>query len=132
MTRVFADTDFFLALINEKDAAHKLALRYSLSHDHMLLTTCWVLSELADALATVEHRSIFAKILADLHANQQTSIVYPPETLFYQAVDLYQDRLENDWTLTDCISFVVMQHYGLKDALTLDHRFEQAGFTILL
>ncbi len=32
----------------------------------------------------------------------------------------------------DCISFVVMQQYGLTEALTADHHFEQAGFTVLL
>jgi predicted nucleic acid-binding protein len=39
---------------------------------------------------------------------------------------------DKEWGLTDCISFVVMQEQGLTDALTADHHFEQAGFTILL
>ena len=41
-------------------------------------------------------------------------------------------RLDKDWSLTDCISFIVMRRRGLTDALTSDHHFEQAGFTILL
>jgi uncharacterized protein len=37
-----------------------------------------------------------------------------------------------EWSLTDCISFVVMKERGLTDALTPDRHFEQAGFKILL
>ena len=47
------------------------------------------------------------------------------DTSFYLAVD-------KEWSLTDCTSFVVMQEEGLTDALTTDHHFEQAGFTVLL
>ena len=39
---------------------------------------------------------------------------------------------DKEWTLTDCISFVVMQREGITDALTADHHFEQAGFVALL
>ena len=49
------------------------------------------------------------------------------DTAFYIA-----QRLDKDWSLTDCISFVVMRRRGLTDALTSDHHFEQAGFSILL
>ena len=38
----------------------------------------------------------------------------------------------NLWSLTDCISFMVMDDEGLKEALTADRHFEQAGFTALL
>jgi predicted nucleic acid-binding protein len=47
-------------------------------------------------------------------------------------VELYAERPDKDWSLTDCISFVVMRHQGVTQALTGDHHFEQAGFTALL
>ncbi len=132
MTRVFADTYYFLALINVKDAAHQRALQFSQSHDNPLLTTCWILTELADGLSAVAHRPIFAKILADLRADPETIIVPPSETLFSQGIDLYCARPDKNWSLTDCISFVIMQQHGLKEALMADRHFEQAGFNILL
>jgi predicted nucleic acid-binding protein len=52
--------------------------------------------------------------------------------LFDQGFELYARRLDKDWSLTDCISFVVMREHGLTHALTGDHHFEQAGFRILL
>jgi predicted nucleic acid-binding protein len=46
-------------------------------------------------------------------------------------VDLYQKRGDKEWSLTDCILFVVMTREGIAEALTGDHHFEQAGFSIL-
>ena len=51
------------------------------------------------------------------------------DTVYYL---LFAKRPDKEWSLTDCISFIVMQEYGLTEALTADHHFEQAGFTILL
>jgi len=45
---------------------------------------------------------------------------------------MYQRRPDKNWSLTDCISFVVMQDHGITEALTGDHHFEQAGFVALL
>jgi uncharacterized protein len=132
MTRVFADTYYFFALINVKDAAHQRALRFSQAHDNPLLTTGWILTELADGLSAVVHRPIFPKILAGLRADPETIIIPPSEMLLSQGIDLYCARPDKDWSLTDCISFVVMQQHGLKEALTADRHFEQAGFQILL
>lgn len=42
------------------------------------------------------------------------------------------ERPDKDWSLTDCISFLVMKDFGLTDAFTADHHFEQAGFTAWL
>jgi hypothetical protein len=52
--------------------------------------------------------------------------------LFAAGVELYATRPDKEWSLTDCISFVVMEREGLTDALTGDRHFEQAGFKVLL
>lgn len=46
--------------------------------------------------------------------------------------DLYRQRLDKGWSLTDCISFVAMQDANLADALSADEHFRQAGFRPLL
>lgn len=52
--------------------------------------------------------------------------------IFERGVELYHSRLDKQWSLTDCISFVVMSEEGIAEALTGDHHFEQAGFVALL
>ena len=54
------------------------------------------------------------------------------KTLFGARVEFYSARGDKDWTLTDCISFVVMKREDLTEALTGDKHFEQAGFNTLL
>ena len=51
---------------------------------------------------------------------------------FDRGVNPYRERPDKDWPLTDCISFAVMHEFGLRDALTCDRHFEQAGFRELL
>ena len=52
--------------------------------------------------------------------------------MFERGLDLFVNRPDKEWSLTDCISFVVMREHGLTEALTADHHFEQAGFVRLL
>jgi uncharacterized protein len=52
--------------------------------------------------------------------------------LFERALTLFGARSDNEWGMTDCISFVVMQERNLTHALTTDGHFDQAGFENLL
>lgn len=132
MRCVFADTFYFLALLNVKDAAHDRAVALSESQDSALLTTAWVLTELADGLASSPRRDAFRRVVAGLRSDPDTIVVPPSQSLFEQGTELYNARSDKNWSLTDCISFVVMEQYGIQDALTGDRHFEQAGFRALL
>jgi uncharacterized protein len=132
MNAAFADTYYYLAFLSESDAAHEDALRLSRALASRTVTTAWVLTEVADALASPELRSLFLTLYQRLRDNPKVTIVPPSEELFEQGVRLFARRPDKSWSLTDCISFAVMQQHGLTDALTGDHHFEQAGFRVLL
>jgi len=129
---VFADTFYFLALLHLGDIAHARALSLSQTSSDLLLTTTWVLTEVADALAVPGMRESFPRLLATLRGDPACTIIPPTLTLFEQGVELYAERPDKGWSLTDCISFVVMRQQGITQALTGDHHFEQAGFRALL
>ena len=59
-------------------------------------------------------------------------VVRVDKEIFGEAWRLYSERLDKEWSFTDCTSFIVMNSMGLTDAFTSDHHFEQAGFNILL
>lgn len=72
------------------------------------------------------------EILREPRADDRVSIVPMDQELFDRGVALYGERLDKEWSVTDCISFIVMREQGVTDALTGDHHFEQVGFTALL
>ena len=47
-------------------------------------------------------------------------------------MDLFEQRSDKEWSLTECLSFVVMGDEGIAEALTGDKHFEQAGYMALL
>jgi hypothetical protein len=59
-------------------------------------------------------------------------IMPPTAALFDQGLALFAERQDKAWSLPDCISFVVMQERGIREALSGDHHVEQAGFVALL
>jgi len=132
MNRVFADSYFFFAMLNPRDGAHAKAVEFGRSHHGPLATTAWVLTEVADGLAATPRRQVFRRVLQDLEANKGNLIVPADMETFEKGVELYHARPDKQWSLTDCISFVVMSEEHITEALTGDHHFEQAGFTVLL
>ncbi len=133
MRRVFADTFYFLALLNPRDSAHSKAVAFTANNAVELTTTEWVLTELADGLArSPRGRAEFLSTLGDLHADGHVTIIESSHSLFVEGTQLYGVRPDKEWSLTDCISILVMQRAGITEALTGDHHFEQAGFVALL
>jgi len=132
MTLVFADTFYYLALANPRDATHRAAREFAGAFRGTILTTSGVLMELGDALSQRANRSKAVEWLELIRVDPDTEVVQLAEDLLSRGIDLFRARPDKDWSLTDCVSFVVMSELGLTDALTGDHHFEQAGFRALL
>jgi len=132
MKAVFADTFYFLALLNERDAAHQPAVAVSRSAGMTLVTTEFVLLELADALCQPQQRGEVLALCHVVETDPAFRLVRASSELIQRGRNLYRERADKAWPLTDCISFVVMQEHGLTEALTGDRHFEQAGVKALL
>jgi predicted nucleic acid-binding protein len=132
MTPCVADTFYFLALLNSDDEAHQRTMALAAMLRRPIVTTHWVLAEVGDALAPPATRGLFRPFLERLRKDPRTTIALPSDALFNRGVALYAEREDKGWSLTDCISFVVMADGAMTEALTGDHHFTQAGFTALL
>ena len=132
MTTRFADAFYFLALLNPGDGAHAAAFRLASAGRVRIVTTAWVLCEVADAMAAPANRPLFLRLIEGFRTLGSVEVVASDPDLFDRGLDLYARRPDKGWSLTDCISFVVMADRGLTEALTGDHHFEQAGFRALL
>jgi predicted nucleic acid-binding protein len=131
MRAVFADTYYYLALVNPADIGHSKAVSFAKLASRSMLVTDWVITELADGLCAVANRPLFAQILSVIQGPSTTVIPFEA-SLMKRGLELFTSRADKEWSLTDCISFLVMQETGITEALTADHHFEQAGFVALL
>ena len=132
MKSTFADSYFFIALLNPRDTGHLRAVEASRNHVGTLITTEWILIEVGDAMAARPLREKFLELVDSLQTDASVDIVPANSNLFAHGIQLYRERPDKDWPLTDCLSFVVMREYGLHEAFTADTHFEQAGFRSLL
>jgi len=129
---IFADTGYFIAQIQTRDELHERAVRWSQHANEPLLTTEYVLVEVADALSAPLNRARLHTFLAFLRRSSKCAIIPASPQLFEAGLQLHAARPDKEWSLTDCISFVVMRERGVSRALAYDHHFEQAGFEPLL
>jgi len=129
---IFVDTSYFLALLNSHDEFHQRATIAADQVDAKLITTDAVLTEIGNALAKSQWRELAVDTLNDLRDDEDVEILSISSEVFSKALNFYSSRMDKEWGLTDCISFVVMEDRKLTDALTTDHHFEQAGFKSLL
>lgn len=135
MKKVFIDTAAWLAMLNIDDIWHQQAKQIRLElvkQNYIFITTEFVLLEVGDALCSQVLRKNTANFLHNIYQLKSTKIIILSQNLLQSGLSLYEQRLDKDWGLTDCISFVVMQREQIQEAFTSDKHFEQAGFIRLL
>ncbi len=134
MGPVFADTFYWVALTNVKDAAHEQAKTFSRSNSLSSIVTT--------ELVLIEYLNYFAAWGSDLRlmALANTRGLLPSSTVqvvpcttgaFQDGLSLYAERPDKGYSLTDCISMQTMRREGLTEVLTNDRHFEQEGFRTL-
>jgi uncharacterized protein len=132
MNPVFGDTSYYGALISPKDVHHEAAVQWSRTSSRVIVLTEFVLLELGNAFRSGTDRRGFAAFVEYLRSDPHTILVSASSELFQAGMKLFAKRWDKDWSVIDCISFVVMKQQGLTEALTADRHFEQAGFKALL
>ena len=129
---IFLDTSYLAALAMGRDALHERAVAWSANLPGPFLTTEYVLWELMNLLSASTNRAKAHAMLSRIQASPNIEIASAGSELFRSGLAMHAERLDKSWSLTDCISFVVMRQKEITDALTYDHHFEEAGFKALL
>src|SRR6266436_5544606 len=126
MTTVFMDTSFIIALGHSRDPYHQVAQKVDrdLTARGAEYVLHWgVVLEIGDGYARRKRRKRGAQILSNLDQHDQYKILPIDAELLNGAKALYTSRPDKEWGLTDCISFVLMEREGIKEALTADPHF---------
>ena len=104
MSILFADTFYWAALANRNDASHEKATEFARGYSGHSLTTEWVLTEVADGLASTRHRHLIQSLRTLWRTDEKLTIVAASHELFERGLDLFCNRPDKKWSLTDCSS----------------------------
>jgi predicted nucleic acid-binding protein len=131
---LFADTFYWVALLNPRDATH---VRVQSFHGSLgaarLVTTDEVLTEVLNWFSRFgpRWRSEAATLVHDLRSASDVDVLSQTRPDFDAALTFYEARPDKDYSLTDCRSMLELRALGVAEVLTNDHHFTQEGFTIL-
>lgn len=137
MAALFVDTSGWGCLFDASQPHHELAVnlyRNARAQNRKIITTNYVLTELVALFTSPLRipRPTVIKLMDDLINSAYVEILYIDKTLDEDVWSLFRRRPDKQWSWVDCASFVIMQQRGIREALTTDHHFEQAGFMRLL
>lgn len=134
MKRAFVDTGYLLAVEIRTDQHHPAALAHwerVRQERWRLTTTSFVFDEVVTFLNSRgrHDRAVWVGELL-LHSPEIT-MVHVDAILFADGWRRFRARPDKRYSLTDCVSFVVMEREGLHEALAFDTHFTQAAFNRL-
>lgn len=135
MKKVFADTGYWIAVTNPQDKLHDRALQVSAAlGPHLIVTSEMVLSEVAAYFSDKGSRlrQGAVDLIRSIRANPNSRVVPQTSLQFQEALALYEQSADKEWSLTDCASFLIMRELKISEALAYDKHFEQSGFVALL
>lgn len=126
------DTSGILCCFDADETRYSDAVRLyreaSLRLTHNYVLAEFVALAQARRLPREESLAFAANVLAD----PEIEVVWVDPALHNESMLLLQSQLDKAYSLCDAVSFVLMQQRGVRDALTTDHHFEQAGFRSVL
>ncbi|MGI9036026.1 MAG: type II toxin-antitoxin system VapC family toxin [Pyrinomonadaceae bacterium] len=132
---VFLDTSFSIATAVAKDQFHERAVNLAnkiAADNTQIITTQPVILEIGNALSKLKYRRPAVGIIQRLDSDRNVSVISLNDELYAEGFKLFSSRSDKEWSLVDCISFVVMREREITAALTADEHFIQAGFRALL
>ena len=134
MSAVFLDSVYLIALEFAHDQHHAAALAHwtkFAASNRSVVTTSFILDEVVTHLNARGHHGRAVKIGQQLLASPRGEFVDIDRALLDAGWSYFVRHDDKRFSLTDCVSFVVMEQRGLRQALTFDRHFVQAGYECL-
>ena len=134
---LFVDTSGWAYYLDRSDPLHTkvvtIVRNYTLQRRD-LVTTNYITTELVALLSSRFHlpRREVIKAINALKSDAAVEIVHVDASMDNVAWQLLEKRFDKEWSLVDASSFILMEQFGMTEALTTDHHFTQAGFIKLL
>ena len=128
---ILIDTGYWLALELERDQNHDRALRHwreALFGFPRVVITSYIFDEVVTFLNSRGHHAKAVQVGNRWLQSPSVQMIQIDEALFSKGWAYFQRHADKNYSLTDCLSFVVMREFDIPFAFTFDHHFRQAGF----
>lgn len=135
MSGVFVDTGAWLALADRRDKYHGVATAVYpqlLQQQPRLVTTNLVIAE---SYALIRYRLGYEpgiRFLRSLRQSQRLVRLYADDAAEMAAEQLLEKYADQDFSLVDAVSFMVMRQHELTQVFAFDHHFQVMGFTLVV
>jgi predicted nucleic acid-binding protein len=117
MDEIFADAFYWIALANPSDQWHTAAKRFDVENPNALLvTTEEVLTEFLNYYAEsgTRRRKIVSRMCEQVLIHPNITIVEQSHESFSNGFELFRQREDKGYSLTDCISMSLMRERGTE------------------
>jgi predicted nucleic acid-binding protein len=131
---VLFDTSGFFALMDRSDPTHLKASKWVSAQRGRVrpLTTEWIVGETCNLLVDRKRPHLVSRFLDYIERSEALLVINPDEMLVASAREFIRRQAEHGYSFVDCLSFCLMRERTVRDALTTDGHFRQAGFSALL
>ena len=129
---LFIDTSAFYAFFDKKDNEHKNIVKIFKSSNEQFVTSNYILDELI-TLFRVRGLAIenFITFVNALWNEEVCKIFRVTVDIDLQAWEIMKQFKDQNFSFTDCTSFILMREYRIQKVCTLDKHFQIAGFEIV-
>ncbi|MFM7449035.1 MAG: type II toxin-antitoxin system VapC family toxin [Leptolyngbyaceae cyanobacterium] len=131
MSRVFADTFYWVASLSPSDQWHQAVMDWTRSHSGIsIVTTDEVLTEVLTFYSGFgrARRQQVVEFTRRIMKRSDIQVIPQSRESFLAGMELYERRLDKGYSLTDCIAMHTMRQLNLQESLTNDQHFRQEGF----
>ena len=135
MRQIFADTFYWAALLNRRDNWYQRVKQLNARLQSVqIVTTDEVLTEFLNFFSAFDPRmrQEATRRVRSILQSDGVDVIPASRDRFLAGLILYEQRLDKEYSLTDCISMNTMKQLSIRKVLTHDRHFSQEGFVILL
>jgi hypothetical protein len=130
---IFIDTSAWFAGIAQNDQYNKQAMSHRvrlLKENARCITSNSVVHETTMLLERKVSKKEAIRFLRTIVKDRNIEILRADEDIEQDAYALYQKYKDQDFSITDCISFSIMRRYRISRCFSFDHHFFTMGFAL--
>lgn len=130
--KLLADTSSLLALYVRNDANHARALEFVRKNPNVrYVLTELILAEVATRLRALAGAERGASVARSLLESRRYEVLFADSVLLHGAIEKMASLRDKRLSLTDCLSFELMERLGLREAFSFDRDFRDCGYAMV-